>query len=401
MTIRNDLRVCLVVNDFPAASETFIVRKARSLVERGVTVTVFRHAPGPAGDGAVGPAGVQVVDRPRTAGQIARLLRPGCSGGLAWQRRAWVTAVERFGRSQRAVRAWALAAPIVDTASDIVHFEFSGIAVTYADALELLRPAKLVVSCRGASEQITPLVDPRRATDLAQVLPLFNRIHCVSDDMATTVRALGAPLGSTFVNRPAVPVGEFAWRGDRRRHERFRIASVGRFHWKKSLETLIQAVRLLRDGGQSVEVRLAGSGLEEEKLRYLVHWLGLDQHVAFLGLLPPPAIRQVLEESDVFVLSSISEGLSNAALEAMAVGLPVVSTDIGGMDEVIVDSVNGFLVPPLDPAALAGVLQRLALEEGLGRRIGREARATVVRSFDLARQGDAFLDEYRRLRGED
>ena len=96
----------------------------------------------------------------------------------------------------------------------------------------------------------------------------------------------------------------------------------------------------------------------------------------------------------MFVLSSLSEGISNAALEAMACGLPVVTTDCGGMREAIRDGVEGFVVPMRDPDAIAVALVRVASDEGLRQRIGQAARQRIVEAFSIERQIRAFQALY-------
>lgn len=389
--------MCVVVNRFPTVSETFILRKVQSLVARGFDITVMCH------DGRGRDRSIALTDDllvrcglgtgPKVAARLA-------ASFLCHPQRVLATlanAVHHFGANGRALKAWLVAVPIVITESDIVHFEFSGIAVTYADALPLLRPARLVVSCRGASEQIAPVVIPGRKKMLASVLQSFDRIHCVTEDMANTISSFGDFRDRIFVNRPAVPVDEFSRRGSAADGQVFRIVSVGRLHWKKSLETLLQAAAILREAGLPFLVEVAGSGPEEEKLRYLTNLLGLEEQVSFLGSKTPADVRDLLSRADVFVLCSISEGLSNAVLEAMALGVPVVSTAVGGMKEVISDDVDGLLVASLNPASLAGAIGRLAANGELRARLGRAARATVVERFDLAFQADSFATEYRRL----
>jgi len=93
----------------------------------------------------------------------------------------------------------------------------------------------------------------------------------------------------------------------------------------------------------------------------------------------------------VFLLSSLSEGISNAALEAMACGLPVVTTDCGGMREAVTDGIEGFVVPVRDPEAMAEALLRLWKDPELRRRMGEAARERVLREFRLDQQISAFL----------
>jgi glycosyltransferase involved in cell wall biosynthesis len=101
----------------------------------------------------------------------------------------------------------------------------------------------------------------------------------------------------------------------------------------------------------------------------------------------------------VFALSSDEEGLGMVMLESMACGIPVVSTACGGPDSIVRDGVDGFLVPPNDPASFADRLARLVTDEALNRRMGASARSTVLARFDSRRAGEALLDIYDELLG--
>jgi glycosyltransferase involved in cell wall biosynthesis len=118
-----------------------------------------------------------------------------------------------------------------------------------------------------------------------------------------------------------------------------------------------------------------GDGPERETLGRLAGELGLGEAVRFRGLTEDA--YQVLRDSDLYVLSSRAEGFPNALVEAMACGLPVISTDFGGAArDIVQDGVNGLLVPPGDPGALTAALVRLMRDGGERRRLG--ARATEV-----------------------
>jgi colanic acid/amylovoran biosynthesis glycosyltransferase len=108
-------------------------------------------------------------------------------------------------------------------------------------------------------------------------------------------------------------------------------------------------------------------------------------------------VRELLRRADVFLHPSLSEGLSNATLEAMAVGLPVVVTDVGGMRELVTDGVDGFVVPPRDAAALAAALLDLAADPELREKMGERGRQRVVEDFDAEPRTAAMLEQYRRL----
>jgi colanic acid/amylovoran biosynthesis glycosyltransferase len=292
-----------------------------------------------------------------------------------------------------------LVSPIASLDTDIVHFEFSGIAVTYLDALdELRRHTRIAVSCRGAAEQIEPLRDRSRAQALAAVFSKVDLIHCVSEDMRRTVEGLGAPPERILVNRPAVPVADFA--GLRRTHREsgpLRVLSVGRLHWKKGLDDGLRAVAELRSKGVECTYRIVGDGPEREKLTFMIESLGLSDSAELLGTCSEAEVRQELQRTDVVLLPSLSEGISNVVLEAMAAGRAVITTDCGGMTEVVEDQVDGLVVGVGDIGAMSERLAMLADDPRLRQQLGERAAATADEQFDIARQVRVFLDAYRSI----
>ena len=160
------------------------------------------------------------------------------------------------------------------------------------------------------------------------------------------------------------------------------IVSVGRFQAPKDAMTLLRALALLRGPYRAL---LVGDGpdlpaAEEERRR-----LGLDDPVVFAG--ERNDIPAILASSHVFVLSSRSEALPVSILEAMAAGLPVVATRVGGVPEIVVDGETGLLVSAADPPALAAALQRLVDDPELRARLGFAGRQRAEERFRL----DSFL----------
>ncbi|HEY5952016.1 MAG TPA: glycosyltransferase family 4 protein [Kofleriaceae bacterium] len=397
------MRLALVTNSFPTLSETFIYNHAAGMRAAGFDVTVVAARPstdtkyfadggGVRYDGPIRQAvltGDAMTSAARLASTIARSSRRHFA--------AWHTARARYGTSKRALRAFSLAAPLLDF--DVVHFEYSGLALAWADALPLLAPAKLVVSCRGAAEQITPLVEPDRVGKLREMFSIVDRVHCVSDDMLATCVSYGLDPAKAFINRPAIDATRFQRREPyvARSTSPYRLLSTGRLHWKKGIEFGLLAVRALLDAGHDVHYEIVGSGHDEEHLRFSAHDLRLDDHVTFAGKRSSAEVREALERCDVYVLPSLSEGISNAALEAMAMGLPIVSTTAGGMAEAISDGVDGLLVPPRDARAMADAIARLLGSPALRLSLGAGARRKVEQAFSLDRQINTYVAEYNRL----
>lgn len=373
---------------FPAPSQTFIRRKLDGLRGAGMDVRV---------------AAARFAEPSAITGYPYLCLMPwrGTRSALApASRAAWramVDAAPSWRHAREGVRDALTGAPILAIDTDIVHFEFSGIAVSYLERLEALAAhSKLAVSCRGAAEQIEPLQNPERQRRLAEVFDAAALIHCVSDDMRSTVEAYGAPRNRILVNRPAVPVADFAplRRPSRTDGGPLRVLSIGRLHWKKGFDDGLRAMAELRRRGIDVHYRIAGEGGERSKLSFMSEALDLGERVELLGMCDQPRVRELLSWADVLLLPSLSEGISNAVLEAMAAGRPVVSTRCGGMAEVVTDGETGLLVDIGDAEAMAEHLAQLAADPDLRTRLSGAAAAYADAELDISRQVERFLGAY-------
>lgn len=399
------MRLALVVNGFPVASETFLVSMAVGLRQAGVDLTVISQSLHQDGHLFTPQLGGQPLDWVQTS------VLAGGFKGVGWRLtrlvgqhpgkvlRTWYAAATRYGLSRRALKAWLLAVPLVVGSFDLIHFAYSGIALAYQDCFPLLAPACLLTSCRGTAERVTPLVKAERAAELAQLFPQLDRIHCVSGDMQRTVEGYGARPQQIFVNHPAIDVNQF--RRDtpypRKTNGPYSLISVGRLEWLKGIEYALVAIRSLVDAGYDVHYEIVGTGAAEDSIRFAVHDLGLTGVVTLHGRQPGDVVRQKLLAADIYLLPSLSEGISNAALEAMAMEIPLVSSTAGGMAEAITDGVEGFLVPSRDAAAMAQATSRLLDTPQLRQQMGQAGRRRIETQFHLQRQIDCFLHEYQAL----
>lgn len=161
------------------------------------------------------------------------------------------------------------------------------------------------------------------------------------------------------------------------------IGTVGRLAEEKDQATLLRAFATLRSWRFDIDLVLAGDGPCRVSLERLARELGVAPYVRFLGFRTD--IRQVLDAFEVFVLSSLTEGIALTLLEAMAAARPVVATRVGGNPEVVVDGITGHLVPPQHPWAMAEALRAILANPELGRRLGAAGRARVETHFSLAR----------------
>jgi glycosyltransferase involved in cell wall biosynthesis len=401
------MNLLLVVGQFPQRSETFIYRKAVALAQRGHRVTVASRA---AGDWSLFPD-------PRPSGLAVEVWPP--DGGLRAPRRA-ITAI--LGGGRLGLRAPGAAAalirrvradprtrepahthvlrhlPLLERRFDVVHFEFIAIASLYPLAGELTG-APVVISCRGTEAHTLGQRPPAEQAPLLDALRRADAIHCVSAEIADIIEGHVGSAARIFVNRPGVDTDALRPAPRRDAAGPLRLITTGRLVWQKGLDYLLAALAALAARGVDFHIDIIGDGELRNAMAFSIGDLGLDRQITLVGAVTSAEVIERMRAADVFVLSSHTEGISNAALEAMAVGLPIVTTAAGGMSEAVSDGVEGFVVPVRDSRALADRLAELARDPERRHAMGLAARARVVRDLSLARQAATFEQIYGELRG--
>jgi glycogen(starch) synthase len=175
-----------------------------------------------------------------------------------------------------------------------------------------------------------------------------------------------------------------------------RVLFVGRLAPQKGVGTLVAAAGLLED--PSAQVLLVGDGPERKALEPESKRIGIADRVHFVGFLAHERLPAVLVHADLLVLPSIYEELGTVLLEAMQPGLPIVASKTGGIPDVIEDGVNGLLVPPCNPGALARAIDRLLADRDLARRLSEEARQRA-KDYDWEVLAERVLRVYQGVTG--
>ena len=221
------------------------------------------------------------------------------------------------------------------------------------------------------------------------MLPLTTVTICVSEnELSVGLDAGTCRVDRTVVIRNAVDVSA----APRSAHDRTtpRLIAVGRLKPPKDFVTLVRGLAALPPG--SFEALIVGEGPDRLTVEAEIETLGLAERVRLVG--ERDDIPEQLAAADIFVLCSASEGLPLSALEAMAAGLPVVATEVGGLPEVVVDGETGLLVSPGDTGELGAALNRLVSDRELRRRMGAAGRARAKRLFDLPAFHRAHIELY-------
>ncbi len=215
---------------------------------------------------------------------------------------------------------------------------------------------------------------------------------CVSSDSATYVRDLGVSPGRLLTVLNGIDLSRFPFCGPTRGGP---AVCVGRLDPGKGHATLFEAVRAVVATVPNFQLLVAGQGQQAAELERLRVAYGLERNVTLLGEVSD--IPGLMARAGLFVLASRSEGISLTILEAMASGLPVVTTAVGGTPEIIANGLSGLLVPRDDPKALADALLTVETDFEIAERLGRAARARVEAAFDVVEMVARYEAFYRAL----
>ena len=213
-------------------------------------------------------------------------------------------------------------------------------------------------------------VDPKKIFKIYNGVPVDDFYPPVKDRLED-MRAVGIPPGALVVG------------------------TVARLSPEKGIHHLITAFKAVARENDNVILLLVGDGPERERLEALSCSAGLNGRVLFLG--GRTDVPRLLSLMDLFVLPSLKEAISRAIQEAMATGLPVVATRVGGNPECVTDGVTGFLVPPGDPRALAKAILNLVSDRELSHRMGKAGRERALKQFSEQRMKEEYESLYLSL----
>ncbi|MBM4370687.1 MAG: glycosyltransferase [Deltaproteobacteria bacterium] len=173
-----------------------------------------------------------------------------------------------------------------------------------------------------------------------------------------------------------------------------RVLAVGRLDGHKGFRYLVEAFRILRDRGVEFQAEIVGGGPLRDDLGRRIVAAGLRDRVLLTGPLPQEEVKARYLQARAVAVSSLWEGLPNVLMEALALGVPVVTTDVAGIPELVRHEQEGLLVPPKDPAALADGIQRLLEDGALRRSLAARGREAVEREFGVRLNADRILRQF-------
>jgi colanic acid/amylovoran biosynthesis glycosyltransferase len=384
--------------------DVFITRRLQALVAAGAQITVAAPCEAPEADVHMPGIRLLALEDPRDRSfralqALSRLLL-----NLLMRRPADLVRLWRIaGRYSNGLRArcalYHLALQFAHLRPDVIHFEWNQSAIEYEWMCDYF-VCPTVISCRGRQVNIWPHL-PGREDFVAGLQRTFAKaaaVHCVSASIREEAVRCGLDPRKAWVIHTAVdPSFHCPARDPSVSCSPVHLIMVGAAIWRKGYEYALLALHRLLGQGYNVCLDIIGRGDEKDRIDYTAEDLQIHDRVRFLGPLSPTAVRDALQNADIFVLASLSEGIANVVIEAMACSLPVVTTDCGGMREAVTDGVEGFIVPTRDPEAMAEAIRCLIDDRHLRVRMGQAGRARALRDFSPVRQAQQFLTLYESL----
>jgi hypothetical protein len=255
------------------------------------------------------------------------------------------------------------------------------------------------LDCLGCREVLTgnrPLSTPVRHAHILLTLRKVNRFISPSRYLAAQYAAHGIPREKISVINNGIDLENFGLKP--RRQGTLTLGFIGHLGKHKGLEVLLHALSLMND--QRPRLLVVGTGEEAAHLKTFCREHGLDRHVHFYGHVVNRRIAAIYQKIDVLIVPSIwPENSPLTIAEAMASGIPVIASDIGGIGELVEDEVTGFLVPPRDSQAMAERIRRLIARPQLRQEMGQRALAKI-QPYRLRGQVEQIVTVYQEVLGQ-
>src|SRR5208283_4745149 len=230
----------------------------------------------------------------------------------------------------------------------------------------------------------------------SQLLRLSDIITAVSPTVASELNEYGVASSKVTVMWNGVDERIFSPIRNKEKSEKY-VLYTGVLRARKGLFDLMKCAVLVKKIIPDIKFVICGAGPLLQKLKEQVRSVGLEEQIVFLGRVDRKKLIQIYQNATIHVIPSIYEGLPTVLLEAMACGLPVIATEIGGNRDIISSNVNGMLVPPGSPEGMAKMITLLWADESLRKKLGSNARETILKKYTWDIITNNFVDVYECL----
>jgi colanic acid/amylovoran biosynthesis glycosyltransferase len=390
--------IAYISQQFPNLTMTFTYREVLALQRRGLTISpisTWRPQPDTVSKEAVGLVDETFYIFPLRWPRLLSLhlhylvTRPGCYlstlGLLAlFNRESFKNRLRLLVQFVYAILA---VAEVERCQAQHIHADFALNAATVAMVASRLTGKPFSFTAHAADIFVNPILlrEKIKAARYVVTISDYNKRHLVG------VVGGNGLADKIHIVHCGLDMDQFVSLRERSPHSRPLLLAVGRLVEKKGLRYLVQACHILKQQGRDFECIIVGQGPEESTLRELIKGYGLIDRVRLLGAVPQESVRELLQRADIFALPCVvgsngdQDGIPVVLMEAMAMRVPVVSTHLSGISELVKDEVNGLLVSPGDAGALADAVTRLLDYPLLATQMSDKGRSTVEQDFNIER----------------
>ncbi|MEH6764524.1 MAG: glycosyltransferase family 4 protein [Aequorivita antarctica] len=235
---------------------------------------------------------------------------------------------------------------------DLIHLQWPSVIPWFEEVL-LKQEIAVILSQRGFHNNVRPFVDEDNFEYLKKWYPKIAGFHSVSKAIAANgdkIWSSSKKMGKVVYT--GLPLEEMPFSEAYKVSKPLKMLSIGRAHWIKGYDYALRACKILKDRNVSFVYTIIG-GAGDEELQFLVDDLGLQNCVVLENRKPQKEVFSLMQEASLLLMPSLEEGIPNVVVEAMAIGLPVISTDCGGVSELIENGKEGWLVPIRNSGAMA------------------------------------------------
>ena len=263
--------------------------------------------------------------------------------------------LQLFNKEKNAIRSENIQMAINTIQPEIIHFQWVSV-LSYLKNLKLPKHTKTILSQRGYHINVRPFINQVNKVFLNEVFSKLDGFHSVSNAIQKKSNEIyTSPLKIDRVVYSGFDEDLFRFKNTWNTNKKLQILSIGRNHWIKDYRTAINAMAILKK--RDIQFHYTIIGIEEdEELFFMVSDLGLVENVSFISPLSQDKVYDKMIASDLLLLPSIEEGIANVCIEAMFCKLPVISTNCGGMEELIIHKETGFIIPIRNEHAMANEL---------------------------------------------
>jgi colanic acid/amylovoran biosynthesis glycosyltransferase len=260
--------------------------------------------------------------------------------------------------------------PLLSYKADIIHLIDAHIFPSIKNTINWNK-TKLIVTFRGFDTLVQPHTDPDWKKELLELYATAHQLHFVSKHLLEKAIELGAPRAKCSVIYQSVDPNEFKHIQLATQNDTINIISTGRLVWEKGYVYALEAIAQLNHTYKNIKYSIWGSGPDIHLLNHHIQRLGLTNCCILKGEGSKTELAKQLSESDLYILPSLSEGVPNSILEASLMGLPVISTTVGGIPEVVQHGKTGLLAAPANSDELAKQLEQLLLNKEYALSLGK------------------------------